>query len=412
MAEDPREHTLWPLTDQQQTMLAFIGGTRDAFYLVIESFVLRGELCPGRLRQALDAVVRRHEVLRSVVVAESASYRILPYEASVTDTIFTIRTDIHDVNDALRAGREHVGRPMELDREPPLRVWLGLAGPAEAALVIAGHHLVFDGWSWRNFYGELERAYLDPSSLRPPKQYHETAVSGDVGDLTVDPELFGRHYRGVRALQARATTPVGPAGYTRVERGPDLAAALLRACGRRGTTPYMLAVSSFLVSLGRALGDPEAIVGTASIGRSTGEAVRALGYFSNTIFIGTGGGSPEEVLSQVVTQLPHWRDSPRVQWEKILEEYGARDLYPIRFGFERADRAAPDARFADVVTTRDAEAEAPDVTKRVLVINGAFSDAGVTLTACFRGDVLTEEWVRGLLERCLEALEQLCAGGC
>ena len=113
---------LHPLTDQQQTMLAFMGGTRDTFYLVIESFVLRGELSADRFRRALDAVVRRHEVLRSVVVADPACYRVLPHDATTLDRLLEIRIDIHDVGDALRAGREYAARPMELDREFPLRV--------------------------------------------------------------------------------------------------------------------------------------------------------------------------------------------------------------------------------------------------------------------------------------------------
>jgi hypothetical protein len=235
-------------------------------------------------------------------------------------------------------------------------------------------------------------------SLPPPRQYHETAMSGDVRDLTLDPELFRRPYRGVRALQARAKTRVGPADSLQVRRDPDLAAALLRECGARATTPYALAVSSFLIPLGSALGDPEVIVGTASAGRSTGAAVRALGYFSNTIFVGTAGGAPEEVLHEVQEQLAHWRTSPRVQWEKILGEYEAQDLYPIRFGFERAGNARPDARFADVVTVRAAGTPGDGLTRRVAVIGGTFDDAGVTLTAEYRVDVVTGEWMRGLLD--------------
>lgn len=401
---------LYPLTDQQQTMLAFMGGTRDAFYLVIESFVLRGNLSADRFRQALDVVVRRHEVLRSVVVADSACYRVVPHEASTLDPLLETRNDVHDVGDALRAGRERVGRPMELAREFPLRVWLGMTGPGESVLVICGHHLVFDGWSWRTFYGELEQAYLDPDSLPPPAQYHETAASGDVRDLTLDPGLFRRPYRGVRELQARATTPVGPAGSVQASRGPDLAAALLRECGARATTPYVLAVSSFLVSFGQAVGDPEVIVGTASAGRPTRTALRALGYFSNTIFVGTGGGSPQDVLRDVSEQLRRWRSSPRVQWEKVLGEYGGQDLYPIRFTFERAGASQPQARFADVVTVRadDADDGGGGVARRPAVIGGVFDGTGVTLGASFRLDVVTEEWVRGLLERCLTVLADLC----
>jgi hypothetical protein len=182
----------------------------------------------------------------------------------------------------------------------------------------------------------------------------------------------------------------------------------LRECGARASTPYVLAVSSFLVALGEAFDDPEVIVGTASAGRSTRAALRALGYFSNTIFVGTGGGSPEDVLRDVLGQLRRWRTSPRVQWEKVLGEYGGQDLYPIRFTFERAGNTRPQARFADVVTVRADDADDDGVARRPAVIGGAFDDDGVTLTASFRTDVVTGEWMRRLLERCLTVLADLC----
>jgi len=46
--------------------------------------------------------------------------------------------------------------------------------------------------------------------------------------------------------------------------------------------------------------------------------------------------------------------------------------------------------------------------RRPAVIGGAFDDAGVALSASFRTDVVTGEWMRGLLERCLTVLADLC----
>ncbi len=99
-----------------------------------------------------------------------------------------------------------------------------------------------------------------------------------------------------------------------------------------------------------------------------------------------------------------------MQWEKVLGEYGGQDLYPIRFTFERAGNTRPQARFADVVTVRADDADDDGVARRPAVIGGAFDDDGVTLTASFRTDVVTGEWMRGLLERCLTVLANLCTG--
>lgn len=60
------------------------------------------------------------------------------------------------------------------------------------------------------------------------------------------------------------------------------------------------------------------------------------------------------------------------------------------------------------MTVRADGADDDGVARRPAVIGGAFDDAGVALTASFRTDVVTREWMRGLLERCLTVLADLC----
>ncbi|MGO4341254.1 condensation domain-containing protein [Pedococcus sp. 2YAF34] len=394
--------TVRPFSEQQQTMLDFLGDTVDDYYLMVESFVLEGPLDHGRLRDAVATVLRRHEVARSTVVGLTGGYRVHPWTEQLVDEVLRVADGFSDVDHAFAAGQVEVERPMDLVRELPLRIWVGSVPGDRAALWVCGHHLVFDGWSLKNLYAELEKAYDDPDALPEPSQYHQAVQAAGPEELDVPSELFARPYRGVRELQARATTPLGPAGHLTVVAGAELAARLRQACGALRTTPYALAVTGLLCALAEATGDHEAIVGSASTGRSRGEAVRALGYFSNTIFMGTAGGSPAQVLREVSSLLPRWQVSPRVQWERVLDLHHGRDLYPVKFAFERAAMARPDIRLSGITTTRwDPPSGPGGSARRVADISGTFDAEGVRLSARYRADVVDEWWVRSVLEGCL-----------
>ena len=54
---------------------------------------------------------------------------------------------------------ELLGQAFEIEKEPPIRLWLLRLGEQDHALLIKLHHLVTDGWSQRLFWNELEALY-------------------------------------------------------------------------------------------------------------------------------------------------------------------------------------------------------------------------------------------------------------
>jgi hypothetical protein len=306
-----------------------------------------------------------------------------------------------EADDALAVGLAWAGRPIDMERELPLRLWIGRLATGELLLVVAGHHLAFDGWSFKLLYEDLDDAYRalvdgQNDDRRKPAQYWQ-AVETDRGRAArkrlqdnMWAPLLCRDYRAVRSLSARAGDVVGRAGHTvrRIDGGSE--ASMTRAAQRMRVTPYVLGVSAFLRALSAMLGDDEVIVGTASLGRLSGESAEAIDYFSNSVFVGAGDlprRSVCELIGAMNGIVARWLCSPRIQWEELLRAHHGLDLFAVKFscGAEAATEA--DLRLPHVQVTR-LTTGGDEWAKRPLEVNVIRRSASMEVRCRYRRDVL------------------------
>ena len=111
-----------------------------------------GNLDRAALSAAIDALVARHEPLRTVVHDDSAGA-----VCRVTDPA-SIRIEAESATDddyAWARVAEFLGRPLSLTSEPPMRVQLVRLSDLRHWLVLAVHHIATDGDSERIVLDEL-----------------------------------------------------------------------------------------------------------------------------------------------------------------------------------------------------------------------------------------------------------------
>lgn len=396
----------YPATEQQLTMLDFLGSHRDSYYIMPESFLVQGPLDIDRLRMSIKTVVARHDALRSVVGADGKTMTVTPLLEWDERSVIQCEDAQADAAEEARRGEEICTREMDLTAEWPIRVWVSRLTPNSHIVVVAGHHLVMDGWSFKNFYAEVAAAY-ENRPLAEPSQYWAAVTKGIPSECAFATDLFKREYVGVRDLSSRiAGSNLGPAGQLTVRRSSGAAQELRSAAGSLRTTPYTLAVSGMLSSLAETLGDNEAILGSASTGRTSGAAIRAIGYYSNTVFMGATTESLDSILGQVVGLHKQWHTTPRIQWESLLAEHSAKDLYAVKFAFERAEMARPNLDLSGLKITRISTSSPVTVARRCLDVSGSHDADGIQLTATYRTDAFDETTLTRLLDGCLDrALE-------
>jgi hypothetical protein len=156
------------------------------------------------------------------------------------------------------------------------------------------------------------------------------------------------------------------------------------------------------LALKEVCGTQAAILGTASTGRTTGDAVRSIGFFSNTVFMATASDNLDLAVQEVSNLLAKWHSSPRIQWDKIAAEFGAEDLYGFKFAFSRAEMAQPDIRVAGCSVRRLGDDELPTggQARRPLDAQGTYSPEGMTIDVKFRTDVFSRVEVQRLVANC------------
>ncbi|MEL7407881.1 MAG: condensation domain-containing protein, partial [Cyanobacteria bacterium J06558_2] len=138
---------------------------------------LDGELDHGALEKALNEIVRRHEILRTIFVTNADKQpvqKVREFQEFVLDVIPEKESTEKLIN-------ETVKQPFNLG-ESLLRIKLLRLAEDSHILVIATHHIVSDRWSIGVFLREiavLYRAYLQQQSSplgKLPIQYGDWAI--------------------------------------------------------------------------------------------------------------------------------------------------------------------------------------------------------------------------------------------
>jgi hypothetical protein len=398
-----------PLSVQQRAMLDFIGARTDSYYLNLEVFLVSGPLNVAALRQALVAAVARHETLRSTFPRDGDVYRVRPARDELVDGVWCVDDGVTSVAEAVTEGTRWAGAPLHLDRQPPLRFWVGRVNADTTVLVIGGHYLVFDAWSLALLHEELAAGYSYAEVRDPARQYHD--IPSGAGPLDGWSDLFDRPFAGARELYRRARTPLGPCETLRSGRR-SLATAVTVAAKEFRVTPYVLGTAAMLLALPELLDDPQVLVGSAYAGRVSAGSARVIGYLATTVFAGAdlaALGGVDELIKHLDEQMRQWYRAPRVQWQPVLERYRAADAYAVKFALLPDDFARPGLSL-DGVSVERLPLPADRLARRPLNLLAAYDDESVTAHLTYRTDVVDRGSAEGLLDRFLVRLEAICRG--
>ncbi|MCT7357308.1 condensation domain-containing protein, partial [Streptomyces sp. 15-116A] len=307
----PRDPGTAPVLSFAQRRLWFIDQLQPGSpaYNVPVATRIRGPLNVTALHGALQDVVDRHEVLRTVYQDVAGAAEAVPRVIDGYRLPLPV-TDLPD-EDAVRAFYDaDASAPFDLAGAVPLRASLARLSPDDHVLVLNLHHIVTDGWSMRLLATELERAYAhrtgagyaDPGGPHPPLalQYADFAawqrdrIGGErLASLT---GFWREELAGAAPVDLptdRPRPPVfGHAGASRYIELPPGLIARLREFGRsEGATLYMTMLAGFAATLRRWTGQEDIVVGTSVSGRDHPAFSDLIGFFVNTLplRIRTGG---------------------------------------------------------------------------------------------------------------------------
>ncbi|WP_406207783.1 amino acid adenylation domain-containing protein [Kitasatospora sp. NBC_01560] len=285
-------------------MEQFAPGT--AAYNIPVTRRLRGPLDTAALRRALDAVVARHETLRSRYPATEDGRPVLEIADPAPFDLAT--ADAADEEEAGRLVDAAAAVPFDLEAGPLLRALLVRLAVDDHLLLLVVHHSVSDGWSSEVLVGEVLRGYAAYAAGQADPlpelavQYGDFAIwqrerlSGD--RLADEVAHWARELAGVEPLELAFSRPrppqqtfVGAGHGFRIER--ELLDALTALGKERDATLYMVLLAAFQALLARFSGQTEFAVGSPIAGRPEPELETLVGMFVNVLALPARlGGDP------------------------------------------------------------------------------------------------------------------------
>jgi amino acid adenylation domain-containing protein len=271
-------------------------------YNVAASLPLRAHVEPAVLQRSLDAVVRRHEVLRTTFRdGEDEPVQVIhpPAPAALRVLDLSHLPPADRSAQAAAVAAEEAAHRFDLSAGPLLRVTLLRLGAAEAEIVLVAHHILADAVSMERLGGELRAHYAafarggEPSLPELPVQYADYAVwqRGWVGDPASAPHLehWTRHLAGAPAVlelptdRPRPPRPGTRGGAVEFDLSPDLASACRALARAEGATLFAVLLSAFAALVGRYAGQEDVVVGTTVANRARAELEELVGVFANVL---------------------------------------------------------------------------------------------------------------------------------
>jgi amino acid adenylation domain-containing protein len=311
----------------------------QATYNIPCAIRIGGSLDVAALRGALDALVARHEALRTRLVSSDGPEQVI--DAARRCALEITELGEADLSDVLHA---EAMLPFDLAAGPLMRTRLLRLGQDEHLLIAVFHHTVFDGWSIGVFLHDLAGLYASEVTGHParlaemPVQFADYAV-WERDRLRGEPlEKLEGYWRktlaDVETLQFPTDRP-RPAvddfagGLCARTCDIELLAGLRELSRAEGATVFTTMLAALLALLQRYTGQTDLVVGTISASRGRAELAPLIGFLVNTLPIRADlSGDPPftEVMARVKQATVGAFAHQELPFGKLVETLGvARD---------------------------------------------------------------------------------------
>lgn len=311
-----------------------------SLYNIPAGFVLEGPLNIAVLREALDHLIKRHEVLQ---------YRFKSIDSEITQGVDSnLLSDLRIIDLSVEENKEKLIEKLvqelsfyhfDLFVPPLVRTSLIRSSEQEHILLVVMHHIISDAWSLEIFFKELSLLYngflegkqetLAPLSIQYSDfalwqqswlkgQTHQKQLAYWHEQLKDIPELIQLPWDRPRPMQP---THRGAVYQSILPR--ELMDSLLGLCEKYQVSLYMVMLTIFKILLFRYTDQNDIVVGTPISNRRNSETNRLIGFFVNTIALRTrleGDSNFGTLLLQIRDHVLGAYENQDIPFEQIVDQ--------------------------------------------------------------------------------------------
>jgi amino acid adenylation domain-containing protein len=298
---EPAQRVDIPMTEAQRQLWVLVHLDELASQAYTEKLVIRGHgrLDVELLKRAFEAVVQRHECLRTTF-SEDGRHQVIherfPAEIHIVDASQLQGEELERMR--VQFMKELAGKTFDLSRGPLVRMGVFRLTSESQLIAITGHHIILDGWSLNLFINDLAifySAYLGQPTpaMAPAVQYREYVAwleerLRDSSMCTHEAFWKQRLEGALPRLELPHDQPkLANWTWSGARTGTRVSESLRRrlsSLGRiHGATLFMTLLAAYQTFLHRLSEQDDLIVGCPVLGRSMANGFKVMGYLTHIL---------------------------------------------------------------------------------------------------------------------------------
>ena len=325
-----------PTTEAQREMWATLAFDKEATLCYNESLAIdiAGEINPKLLELAFQELLKRHDALRSVFSSDGKYFFIKDYAFQAVE--YQDWTEKSDQDSALeKLKTSHISFHFDLKNGPLFIGTLIKLAHQKYSLIITGHHIVCDGWSFAILLTELTTIYSAlvknvTFSYEPAAQFSEYAIQEAKQGLNSTHKGYW-----VKEFQAALTTKKMPLDFVRpkfrtynserfdLNLNEELVKKIKKFSSSQGCSLYTTLMATFQVLIHKINGTPEVVIGMASAAQSDSGKSDLVGHLVNLLPL-RNSINPDQsfkfFMKEVRTKMLDAFDHQRFSFGSLLKE--------------------------------------------------------------------------------------------
>ena len=349
------------LTEPQREVFLAAALSAEASCAFNESLAVRltGAVREDDLRFALDAVIARHDALRSVVSEDGDFLCFAPAYSGQTEFV-DVRGESCDAQERLIEERIAMeGRTaFNLHQGPLVRSACFVKSDREILLLLTAHHLVLDGWSANQLLEEIAEVYSKGSralsGLAPLLPFSSYALRENqrlqAGEFDENERYWVAKFEGrspkldLPTDRARPATKSFQGATLEGALSKDVYEGLKKLSAKNGCSLYVTLLSSFQLLMHRLTRQDEVVVGISTAGQSLLDGASLVGHCVNFLPMLSelrGEETVQEHLRATRSALLDAQDHQEFTYGSLVRklplerEAGRLPLIEVQFNLER-----------------------------------------------------------------------------
>ncbi|TRT98013.1 MAG: amino acid adenylation domain-containing protein, partial [Microcystis aeruginosa Ma_AC_P_19900807_S300] len=309
-------------------------------YTIDLTMRLRGNLNIKALEKAFQAIIQRHEPLRTQFkLKDNQPIQAIDPNVTFTLPVVNLQNLSHSEQQVKNLLLAAASEPFDLESGSVLRVKLWQLQTEEYVLLLAIHHIAADGWSIGVLVDELSvyyRSFCTGTKADLPDlsiQYADFAVwqrqwlTNEVLDRQLS--YWKQQLTRIPLLHQLPTDLPRPAiqsfrgGTERLQLDSQLTQQLKKLSQESGSTLFMTLLAGFAVLLSRYSQQTDVVIGSPIANRNRTEIEGLIGFFVNTLVLRfdlSQDPTFEDFLAQVRQTTQDAYDHQDLPFEMLVEK--------------------------------------------------------------------------------------------